>query len=134
MDGKWNNRVGRLHPTFLLLIFALCNCIGSVRCFEIPLPGGGRVKFESGGVVRIQYADVTDLPEVPPIGTLPNKSTLSSIVVRDTGRIKGYGAFCCSPLDKGTFLGFYEGRRIESREELERIITNMDYVMSIDGG
>jgi hypothetical protein len=105
-----------------------------VTSFEIPLPGGGRVKLESGGVVRIRLGEEPDLPRVPPVGTLPEKSTLSSILVRDTGTIKGYGAFCSKPLQQDTFLGFYEGRRVESREELERTSKSMDYVMSIDGG
>ena len=115
-----------------------------VDSFEIPLPGGGRVKFESGGVVRIrldQDKGLVDLPPIPPIGTPADPSTLSSIEIRDTGTIKGYGAFCCTPiLPKHSFLGFYEGQRIESREELDKMVSSssnkkrMDYVMSIDGG
>jgi hypothetical protein len=115
----------------LLVLTVPTTCVHS---FEIPLPGGGRVKLESGGVVRIRLGEEPDLPNVPPMGTLPDKSTLNSIKVRDTGTIKGYGAFCCKPIPKSTFLGFYEGRRVESREELERTSTSMDYIMSIDGG
>jgi hypothetical protein len=72
---------------------------------------------------------------------------LNSIVVRDTGTSKGFGAFSTSNLSANSFLGFYQGELITTREELDsrilkrkqsrgdKFVQNaMDYVMSLDGG
>lgn len=121
--------------------FSLCQCVCHilfVGSFEIPLPGGGRIKVEDGGVVRIQLSPETSLPPAPPVGTLPSDTTISSIQVRDTGTKKGYGAFALEPLEKFTFLGFYVGTQTETREALETKMKkdggSMDYIMSTDGG
>ena len=67
--------------------------------------------------------------------------TLESIKVRDTDiPNKGFGAFAIEKIEKDSFLGFYEGEIIKTREALEEIVharkaTNaMDYVMALDGG
>jgi hypothetical protein len=125
-----------LVSSLILLVQCISNNSVLVNCFEIPLPGGGRIKVEDGGILRIQLSPETALPKSPPVGTLPFESTLSSVEVRDTGTVKGYGAFCAAPLEKFSFLGFYEGALVESREVLEKVNKrrSMDYVMSLDGG
>lgn len=120
--------------SFCLFLFQCASHIISVRSFNIPLPGGRRIKIEAGGVVRIQLSSEQSLPPAPPIGTLPSESAISSIGVLDTGTTKGYGAFCLKPLEKFTFLGFYDGTLVVSREALETKNRSMDYVMSMDGG
>jgi len=108
-----------------------------VMPFEIPMPGGRRMRFDDGGIIRIQLADEALLPPAPPLGSYPEGSTLASIEVRDTETVKGFGAFCTRPLAKHTFLGFYDGVLVKGRESLDIASgdrTSMDYVMSIDGG
>jgi len=87
------------------------------------------------------------------------EEVLDKIIVKDTGTIKGYGAYCrtdCTIRAK-TFLGFYEGDVVKTRELLDskieerkqrisitssstdeggkyRYLSVMDYVMSLDGG
>mmetsp|Transcript_11921 Transcript_11921/g.14414 ORF Transcript_11921/g.14414 Transcript_11921/m.14414 type:complete len:196 (-) Transcript_11921:40-627(-) len=110
----------------------------SVQAFTIPLPGGGKISMDQGGILRINLQDTSKLPQdIPSSGTSPSSSTRDSIEIRDTGTIKGYGAFCIhNDIPKHTFLGFYEGALISSREELEELYPtkSMDYVMSLDGG
>lgn len=98
--------------------------------WNIGLPGGRKVSFDDG-VFRIRLEDVRTLPTVPPRDTPPAATT--KIQVRDTGTVKGCGAFCLEPMAKHTFLGFYEGVRITSllKEELDN---PGDYVLSLDGG
>jgi len=105
------------------------------HCFNIPLPGGKSVRFEEGGIIRIKYEkDNSDLPPVPEPGTQVSKQVLQSMEIRDTGTIKGFGVYCTRPLERHSFLGFYEGTLVESRKELDKKKTPKDYVMSTDGG
>ena len=125
--------------------------------FNLPLPGGRRISYNKDtGVLRIQVAQ-TDNLKVPAMGTQPKLDILKSITVKDTSiKDKGYGAFAITEIPKDSFLGFYEGRIIKSRETLDEVIaerertlqsskdckgeqtqtvTNaMDYVVCLDGG
>lgn len=122
--------LSRLLPTVMLLSWLQRSC-----CFNIPLPGGKNIRFEEGGIIRIQYnAAVSDLPPMPSPETPVSSPVLSSMEVRDTGTVKGFGVYCTKPLDQYTFLGFYQGTLIKSREELDKRNTPKDYVMSTDGG
>jgi hypothetical protein len=78
---------------------------------------------------------------------------LNNIDIRDTGiPQKGYGAFAKSKIEKGTYLGTFQGLRYDSMELLDEIMQErmdkikemegeegkylfpMDYVISLDGG
>jgi hypothetical protein len=126
-----------------LLVFApLLFSSNNVHAWQLPLPGGGKVQFDDGGVLRIRFSSDPGFPPMPPANTTIDPDILERIEVRDTGTIKGFGAFCKNqPLERDTFLGFYEGVLIRSREELEKSLgpesfstSSMDYVMSTDGG
>ena len=119
----------------------LMSALSLAQAWNIPLPGGGKVQLDQGGVVRIRLSSDQNLvlPPMPPPDTAVDKTVLDSIEVKDTGTEKGFGAFCKSrPIDKDTFLGFYEGISYNSREDLEKSLdaddSSMDYVMSTDGG
>lgn len=90
---------------------------------------------------------------IPPVGALPSDDVLNNIDIRDTGvPQKGYGAFAKSKIEKGTYLGTFQGLRYDSRELLDEIMQErmdkikemegeegkylfpMDYVISLDGG
>ena len=102
---------------------------------NIPLPGGRSVRFEEGGLIRIQYEKgASDLPAMPEPGTPVSPQVFQSVEIRDTGTKKVFGVYCTRPLERHTFLGFYEGKLVKSREELDERRTPMDYVMSTDGG
>ena len=123
---------------------------------RIPLPGGRSISFnQDTGVLRIQTAgDIIADMQVPDMGAIPSENVLDSITVKDTRTEKGFGAFCgeydaeakdnsnfSGQIPKKSFLGFYEGEIIRSREELDKIAKGrdassgyMDYVMSLDGG
>lgn len=100
-----------------------------VNSWSIPFPGGRKVSF-SDGLLRIQTRAVP-YAVMPPPDSCPSQETLNSIQIRNTGTVKGYGAYCTSDLPQGTFLGFYPD---------ECIIRNLkesmhsDYVLSLDGG
>jgi len=135
-------------------IIVLLNAkIEHVHSFKIPLPGGKSISYnQETGVLRIQLDKRTSCYKVPPIGTKISPDLINSIKVKHTGiPQKGYGAFATKEIRSNTFLGFYEGQVIKSREKLDEIVkgrmeTNnsnyegiesigaMDYVMSIDGG
>lgn len=87
------------------------------------------------------------------MGALPSDDVLNNIDIRDTGiPKKGYGAFAKSLIEKGTYLGTFQGLRYDSRELLDEIMQErmdkiqemegdegkylfpMDYVISLDGG
>ena len=123
-----------------LLILFLCSATttsSSESCFQIPLPGGRKVSFQDG-ILRIQLDSAKNRPTIiPQPGTQPSQQTITSIVVKDTGTRKGFGAFATNTLDKHTFLGFYEGETINGRNNLECILQNNSrkgYVLSLDGG
>mmetsp|Transcript_24476 Transcript_24476/g.44275 ORF Transcript_24476/g.44275 Transcript_24476/m.44275 type:complete len:204 (-) Transcript_24476:369-980(-) len=127
----------QLPPTMVLLLLLLLplTLLQVSHSFVIPLPGGKRIRFEEGGIIRIQYDEkFSDIPPMPPRGTKVPSRVLESTEVRDTGTVKGFGVYCTKPLDPYMFLGFYEGRVILSREELDQLTTPNEYVMSIDGG
>lgn len=90
---------------------------------------------------------------IPPVGALPSDDVLNNIDIKDTGiPQKGYGAFAKSLIEKGTYLGTFQGLRYDSRELLDEIMQErmekiqemdgdegkylfpMDYVISLDGG
>ncbi|KAG7370563.1 SET methyltransferase domain containing protein [Nitzschia inconspicua] len=128
------------------------------EALNLTFPGGAGLSYQNG-VLRIKLPtggrskDPKALfDKIPPIGTPPPTELIQ---VKDTGTVKGYGAFAKSPLPRGTFLGFYEGDLVQSRECLDRLIDRrvkewslnhdkvttkkesspaMDYVMSLDGG
>ena len=104
----------------VILSFILHTIIYSL---DITLPGGCRIKFENGGIIRIiTSTSNTPLPKPPSLNSLPTQDTLSSIQIQDTGTIKGYGAYCINkPLPSFTFLGFYQGERITTRETLDQL-------------
>ena len=123
--------------------------IGS-QTLEFSLPGGAGISFHDG-VLRIRIggdASEAEAVVIPPIGTRPPPS----IIVRDTGTVKGFGAFATAPLEKGSFVGFYEGNVVQTREMLDATLYQrarelqsdekfnklpsnaMDYVMALDGG
>lgn len=169
----------RLSPLYALFLHILSKCIviPSTTGFElkVPIPGGKSISYNHDtGVLRIQTAATTatkDIPnlQIPPVGTKPLPQIINSIIVRDTGiSQKGYGAFVVASIDntdtdgeddggeangafipKGSFLGFYEGDVIVTREALDDVVSKrrransengaavgaeMDYVMSVDGG
>lgn len=135
----------------------LLSLFSVASAFNVPLPGGREIVYNGDtGVLRIKLEPQT-LPkgtEVPPIGTLPTDEIINGIEVKHISEKKGYGAFAKEPIEAGTFLGFYEGRRFDSREKLDEAMQErmkqieesdldeetkkymfpMDYVMSIDGG
>lgn len=105
-------------------------------CFQFPLPGGRKVSFQNG-LLRIQLDSQANKPKViPSPGSAATLQTLDKITLKDTGTIKGFGAFATAPLGCHTFLGFYEGETINGRENLERIANDnrRDYILSLDGG
>lgn len=142
--------------TAILVVFFVTNDGRHACCssFQIPLPGGKSISYNvETGVLRIKLdkessANNNNLYKVPPRETKPLQNVINSIEVRDTGiPQKGFGAFATSKIQKGSFLGFYEGNEIVSREKLDDIIearrkenkgnnddNSMDYVMSLDGG
>jgi len=130
---------------------------------RVPLPGGRSISFnQDTGVLRINLAAPSETNvSVPPLGTEPLEQVRTSIEVKDTGTAKGFGAFCrldCGStrsgsetevvgIPSGSFLGFYSGEVVTTREELDAKIAKrrsfgeedtarnaMDYVMSLDGG
>ena len=134
----------------LLQLFSSWSSSTTVNAWTVPLPGGRKVSYRDG-ILRIQVEDEATLPSIP--GFVGNNTTpLSqvamngSIELRDTKTIKGWGAFCVSsPIDRHTFLGFYEG--IKTTQLLSTPRTNdddnnnnkndtnrMGYMLSLDGG
>lgn len=113
-------------------------CLVSYQClaWTIPLPGGGKISFESDGLLRIQtQSQPAELDELA--AGLTSKSEIdptigSCIIVKDTGTAKGYGAYWNGEktLPKHTFLGFYQGTLRSSLEGL----ANTEYIMTLDGG
>mmetsp|Transcript_12268 Transcript_12268/g.33732 ORF Transcript_12268/g.33732 Transcript_12268/m.33732 type:complete len:205 (-) Transcript_12268:152-766(-) len=108
------------------------------QAWQIPLPGGGRIRLDNSGVLRIQLQDQEGLPPFPAMGSTADDATLQSLDVRDTGTPKGFGVFATTTIAQHAFLGFYPGNRITSREKLDEMVasgaTNMDYVIGVDGG
>lgn len=139
-------------PFGLLLLLPLTIGIASAMVFRFPLPGGRSVSFnEATGVLRISLSPESNgKMQVPPLGTLPSQLVIESIFIEDTGTPKGFGAFAHSDIPAETFLGFYEGDVVTTRENLDRRISErkssgnengcdvvqnaMDYVLSLDGG
>ena len=130
----------------LLLLLFFVDLIDVANGWNIPLPGGGRIQLDDGGILRIQL-DATQKKQlssviIPPSDTKISPTILDCIEVRDTKTIKGYGAYCVNrPIPKHAFLGFYEGTVINSRDELDSKRRHcdgdnnyMDYIMSVDGG
>ncbi|CAJ1961273.1 unnamed protein product [Cylindrotheca closterium] len=127
-----------LRFTILLL---LSSFISRYQAWTIPLPGGGKISYEgSDGLLRIQTQ-----PSPPGLEQMTEALTSASqidplieasIVIKDTGTIKGYGAYWMDEeqggvvLPKHTFLGFYQG---EARNSLDSI-KNTEYLMTLDGG
>jgi hypothetical protein len=126
-----------------LHLFLFPSTLSVTTALDIPFPGGAGISYQNG-VLRIKMggpmaSKITSL-EIPP----PDTKSSACIDVRDTGTMKGYGAFAEEPIEEGSFLGFYEGTLIRSREKLDQIIRErqkgpteknaMDYVMSLDGG
>jgi hypothetical protein len=126
---------------------------------NIPVPGGAGISYQDG-VLRIRLGGTRAARAssyvVPPLDTLP---PATSVTVRDTGTGRGFGAFALEGLNEGTFLGFYEGTVVRSREDLDRLMVERerdiqtqnllrddddddmgtmgaagDYVLSLDGG
>lgn len=107
------------------------------------------------GYLRIPAGE-SDQPNdivLPPIGAVPSDDVLNGIAIRDTGfPQKGFGAFAKCAIEKGTYLGTFQGLRYDSRELLDEIMQErmdkikdmesdsgkyifpMDYVISLDGG
>jgi hypothetical protein len=125
-----------------------------VEALNIPLPGGRFIRYNSdSGVLRINLEGDTNINSlssfaemIPPPNTKASTEILVAIQIQPTA-LKGDGAFFATGststgpcvLTKHTFLGFYEGDIIQSREELERRYKttqnmNMNHVMSLDGG
>ena len=130
-----------LSPMLVQLI-AIAAILNRSDAFKLPLPGGKAIHYnEKSGVLRIQLSTPP-----PALSTISSSSTidskiLKSIQVRDTGiPAKGFGAFATEKIRKDTFLGFYEGELIKTREALDEIVearktaNAMDYVMALDGG
>ena len=116
-----------------------------VDAWKFTLPGLGKVSYSEDGVLRISAAprtpptnNVADssmtntMPEIPPPSA--KCRVMDRIEVRDTGTVKGYGAFCChEPIPKHEFLGFYEGilrENVDGADPTDR----GDYLMTLDGG
>ena len=122
------------------------------------LPGGSRVSYRDG-LLRIQppkeesSADAVPNFEVPWDQVLSNKIGTGIAIDHRKTPCKGYGAFYAGSdtLPEGTFLGFYEGELVKSRESLDVLheqrrenLRNTgleeeaqkvgDYVLSLDGG
>ena len=110
-----------------------CFVVGTIwvaDAWNLPLPGGGRIAYE-GGLLRIRTESDQGLPSMPPADATIDPTVLASIEVKDTGTVKGFGAFCIgNQLPRHTFLGFYEGT---ARTTLDGL-TNTEYIMSLDGG
>jgi hypothetical protein len=120
-----------------------------------PFIGSGFTVNAPQGFLRIQQNQDIQLNNIviPPVGALPSDDILNNIDIRDTGiPQKGYGAFAKSLIEKGTYLGTFQGLRYDSRELLDEIMQErmdkiqemegdegkylfpMDYVISLDGG
>ncbi len=97
--------------------------------WSIPFPGGGKVSFQDG-ILRIQTRAAPNAT-IPPPGSCASSQTLHSIEIRDTGTVKGYGAYCISDLPQCTFLGFYPDDCVIT--DLKESASS-DYVLSLDGG
>ena len=122
------------------------------------LPGGSRVSYRDG-LLRIQppkeASSAAAIPnfEVPWDQVLSNKIGTGIAIDHRKTPSKGYGAFYAGSdtLPEGTFLGFYEGELVKSRESLDMLheqrrenLRNTgleeeaqkvgDYVLSLDGG
>jgi len=141
--------------TYFTLFYLARTTVILCEAFQITL-GGRSISYNGEtGVLRIQLEEtlLDSSLIVPPLGTRPSDDVMNSIQVRDTGiEGKGFGAFATREIEKNTFLQFYEGEIIKSREALDAIITErammiqqsngknwkgtnaMDYVMSLDGG
>ena len=130
-----------------IIITIICTTVTEAMIIRIPLPGGRGISINPDtGVIRIKLAsDAERKVDVPPMGTRPSDQIIDSIVVKDTGTIKGFGAFSRAEIPCDSFLGFYEGQVLTSREELdakiaerksamEEVSNAMDYVMALDGG
>lgn len=161
-----NTRIFTFHSLLnillLLLLLQAPSYLYYTNSFQIPLPGGKSISFNSEtGVLRIKTKSNTSTNtfkniQVPPLGTNPSNEIINSIIVKDTGiPQKGYGAFASQCIKKHQFIGFYVGDVIRTRETLDEIVKErissvgdsdsssdsssssigaMDYVMSIDGG
>mmetsp|Transcript_27193 Transcript_27193/g.65994 ORF Transcript_27193/g.65994 Transcript_27193/m.65994 type:complete len:225 (+) Transcript_27193:48-722(+) len=123
------------HLTAALIWVSVCCC----HAWKIPLPGGGKISYESGdGLLRIQTkpqaAELDELAAALTCESQIDPLIEGSIVVKDTGTAKGYGAYWMDEqelvLPKHTFLGFYQGTPRSSLEGLE----NTEYIMTLDGG
>lgn len=130
-------------------LIIVCLPIVEAMTIRIPLPGGRGISINPDtGVIRIKLAsDAERKVDVPPIGTQPSDKVKDSIIVKDTGTIKGFGAFSLAKIPCDSFLGFYEGQVLTSREALdakiaerkstmeeEEVSNAMAYVMALDGG
>ena len=125
------------------------------HALEFSLPGGTGISFQNG-IIRIKQTGGSSAEDtnyrIPPLGT---PALSFSVAVKDTGSTaKGFGAFATTHLEKGTFLGFYEGNVVATRDALDLILDErerqlqqrddksrkfsisnaMDYVMALDGG
>ena len=137
-----------LFATLLILIEP--NALSS---FKIPLPGGRSISYNTDtGVLRIKTAEEKLNVKVPARGANPKPNVMNSIQIK-ISKGKGYGAFATAGIAHDTFLGFYDGDIVRSKEALDVIVaererdlqnhlrgntkcpTNaMDYIMSLDGG
>ena len=121
-----------------------------MSAWQLNLPGGGRVQYNDGVLrIRTPQAESSILPDALlqiASDAKPTPETLASIVNRDTGTIKGNGAFCVQPLSQHTFLGFYQGKRVTTNtmddngpnetnktRQFGQSLPN-EYIMALDGG
>lgn len=128
--------------SLLITIAAIFNANIVVSALQLPLPGGRSISYNgTTGVLRIQLSEPPTMPSTISSSATIDPKTLESIQIRDTKNpTKGFGAFAIEKIEKDSFLGFYEGELIKTREALEETVrarntkNAMDYVMALDGG
>eukprot|EP00854_Cymbomonas_tetramitiformis_P009028 gene9028-10698_t len=55
------------------------------------------------------------------------------VVVRETGDVRGRGAYVANPIEEGTFLGDYEGELLDNAEYFKRYPSGVaDYCIGVD--
>mmetsp|Transcript_28043 Transcript_28043/g.31033 ORF Transcript_28043/g.31033 Transcript_28043/m.31033 type:complete len:204 (+) Transcript_28043:96-707(+) len=119
-----------------LRLFLLFLILVEILAWNIPLPNGGRISYNNG-VLRIGLEDMSILPKMPSPKETISSTILEAIEIRDTGTVKGFGAFCTSPIDRNEFLGFYEGEKILLNLDYDAdntYIYNGEYIVALDGG
>ncbi|KAK3245128.1 hypothetical protein CYMTET_45286 [Cymbomonas tetramitiformis] len=120
-------------------------------------PGGGGAAFTTvavlgmvtfganvagAGEFEVQFGDTVVSVEIVDgrvyiqWGFPPKEGPLVSpgdVVVRETGDVRGRGAYVANPIEEGTFLGDYEGELLDNAEYFKRYPSGVaDYCIGVD--